>query len=247
MRVEWTDGVGKLVALFAVIGGLLFSSALFNCISSSHNKSTAEQMHGSAVLTRDESTKFSLLAEKMQLYVTQVQQYLTDVSATHDSAGYAKASEYADRFRDGVRQFSAMYQKENDQENLARMGDLSRDFEKFYKDGAKMAAAYVDEGTEAGNLAMSAFDEDSKTLCDAVAVFTDAQVKELTQAMNGIERSSKAIQDKAGFSFASNVVIGLLGLAVSLLAAYVSITGVKKSQKAAARAKWETDNILTSI
>jgi len=52
---------------------------------------------------------YELLADEMAFDVVQVQQFLTDVSATHDRDGFVDAEKFATTFKDGVKQIKSHY------------------------------------------------------------------------------------------------------------------------------------------
>jgi len=51
---------------------------------------------------------------------SEVQQFLTDVSATHNKDGYKDAEEAAKHFLSGVDKYKQMYRHENDADNLKK-------------------------------------------------------------------------------------------------------------------------------
>ncbi|TXT34390.1 MAG: methyl-accepting chemotaxis protein [Comamonadaceae bacterium] len=127
---------------------------------------------------RDETLPFIMVLEEMALSVSQVQQFLTDVSATHNPAGYKEADAAAQRFVVGVEKFKTMYQRENDTASLQTMQELENRFQAFLVLGRDMAQTYVTQGTQAGNVVMEKFDKESTALNDAMTGFRTQQVKE---------------------------------------------------------------------
>jgi len=125
-----------------------------------------------------------LVVDEMDLSRTQVQQFLTDVAATHDREGYKEAEEWAQRFLSGVEKFRQLYRKENDTNSLRQIDSIEVDFNKFYASGKVMAEAYITDGREAGNLLMKGngqimgFDRDSETISDNLEKFRDQQISE---------------------------------------------------------------------
>ncbi len=88
----------------------------------------------------------------MDLSRSEVQQFLTDVSATHDPDGYKDAETAAITFHAGLQKFRDYYR--NDPKNIQRLEQMGQHFDKFYAVGKAMAAAYVNKGMDAGNLLM---------------------------------------------------------------------------------------------
>ncbi|MBI5626924.1 MAG: hypothetical protein HY935_06995 [Nitrosomonadales bacterium] len=122
---------------------------------------------------------------------SEVQQFLTDVSATHDRAGYREAEESAKRFLSGVEKFKQMYRQENDAHSLKQIESIEADFNKFYASGKVMAEAYIIKGMDAGNLLMkgsdtaAGFDKDSETIAMELAKFREHQVAEANRITSG--------------------------------------------------------------
>jgi methyl-accepting chemotaxis protein len=131
-----------------------------------------------------ETLPFAILVGEMDTAREAVQQFLTDVSATHDDGGYKEADEAAQKFLAGVEKYKAMYRAEGDRASLAQMDALEADFRAFHALGIKMARAYVTEGMDAGNLLMKGtdqqpgFDAASEKLSNRLDAFRTQQVKE---------------------------------------------------------------------
>lgn len=90
-----------------------------------------------------ETLPFTVLVGEMDTAREAVQQFLTDVSATHDDGGYKEADEAAQKFLAGVEKFKALYHAEGDKASLARMESIETDFRAFCALGKKMAQTYV--------------------------------------------------------------------------------------------------------
>ena len=131
-----------------------------------------------------ETVPFTVLVGEMDTAREAVQQFLTDVSATHDDGGYKEADEAAQKFLSGVEKFKALYRAEGDRASLARMESIETDFRAFYALGKKMAQTYVAEGIDAGNLLMKGtaqqpgFDAASEKLSNGLDAFRTEQVKD---------------------------------------------------------------------
>ncbi len=139
---------------------------------------------GTVAHIKTETLPFVLVVEEMDLNRSEVQQFLTDVSATHDPAGYKEADEAAKGFMAGVDKFREMFRRENDAKNLAQIDAIAIDFEAFYKLGKKMANAYLGLGMEAGNDLMKGtdkapgFDQASEKLKTKLDAFRQQQLEE---------------------------------------------------------------------
>jgi methyl-accepting chemotaxis protein len=120
----------------------------------------------------------ALLAEEMAFNVVQVQQFLTDVSATNDPAGYEDAEQAAQIFKAGINKFRI--QAAQNTEKLKAIDILESSFEKFNSEGKRMAATYITEGRDAGNVIMENFDQMSLDLAMEMNKLKEVEVKGAT-------------------------------------------------------------------
>ena len=98
------------------------------------------------------------LMMETKLDVVQVQQWLTDISATRAAAGlddgFKEAEKYAGLFRKHTGELKVLHP-----ENRREIEELQKSFEAFYDKGKWMAGQYVKGGPELGNKAMGEFEE----------------------------------------------------------------------------------------
>ncbi len=154
-----------------------------------------------------------LVADAMDLSRSEVQQFLTDVSATRDRAGYKEAQDAAKTFNDGIETFRVLYK--GDATSLQQLQKLETDFNQFYSVGKAMAEAYIEKGTDAGNVLMKGtatepgFDKASEVIRSELTAFRTRQVDE-ANAM-----TAAALQDAATVRYgmwAGALVVGVLSL-----------------------------------
>jgi methyl-accepting chemotaxis protein len=123
-----------------------------------------------------------VMADEMDLSRSEVQQFLTDVSATHDPDGYKDAEAAVKTFHVDLQKFREYYR--DDAQNTQRLEQMGLHFDKFNTVGRAMAAAYIDKGMEAGNLLMKGtaqspgFDADSETIRGELEAFRKQQIEE---------------------------------------------------------------------
>lgn len=164
-------------------------------------------------LVLEESAPFARLAQELSLHVVQVQQWYTDISATRGQDGLAdgfqKAAESRSAFLEGLGQFEEMYRRENDDGQLARLGDIRVRFETYYSTGRTMAEAYIKDGPASGNRHMAGFDKAGEDLTARLKPFLDQQANELTQVLTELEHGS---------ALANRLLLGL-ALGISTLTA----------------------------
>jgi len=122
-------------------------------------------------------------AKEMKLNVVQVQQWLTDISATRAAEGfddgYDKAAASANKVFELADKLRGLYP-----EKSSEIDKIIADFGPYYETGKTMAARYIEGGPQAGNLLMEQFDSLAEQINNDVDTFvTSAQndVASLTQ------------------------------------------------------------------
>lgn len=119
-------------------------------------------------------------AHKLKLSVVQVQQWLTDISATRGrdglDDGFTEAENNAKQFRALIDDLIAL-----DSEHAEHYQAMLPVFSAYYDVGKQMAQAYIDEGPSGGNKMMARFDEVAAKMAEEVDGFL-AKVDEGTAA-----------------------------------------------------------------
>ncbi|MHB0959693.1 MAG: methyl-accepting chemotaxis protein [Pirellulaceae bacterium] len=231
----------KVLGGFGIAIVILTAFVLSNWLFSSRSKAAATQ-------TREESAVFALKAKDLQFHLVQVQQWLTDVSATRAKDGmddgFEKAAEHAQGAKKLLADFHEMFALENDTKALEATSALERDFDAFYEMGKKMATAYVDGGPEAGNPLMKQFDPYVERIATSVDAFVKGQVEELNQSMDTIVAgaSTSVMVGLGGGALAAGIML-VLGffLARSISRALTALIGETQTlTQAAAEGKLQT-------
>jgi methyl-accepting chemotaxis protein len=174
----------RLAAGFAIVVVLFLANIIVAGIAFTHLIQDIRQI-------KEETLPYVLVVDEMDTSRSEVQQFLTDVSATHDRAGYAESDEAAKRFLNGVTKFKQMYQRENDTDRLKQMETIEASFNAFNAKGKQMAEAYITQGIDAGNMLMKGsdkivgFDKDSEIISVELAKFREQQVAEANEVTAG--------------------------------------------------------------
>ena len=158
----------KFMALSAVFGVVL-CFGIFSILGISSESSVLKE--------RDIPTLNK--AHELKLSVIQVQQWLTDISATRGqdglNDGFEQAEVYARQFRQLVSEL-----KELNPDNAKHLDEMSKHFEGYYETGKKMAQAYVDEGPAGGNKMMAEFDTHAESISEHVDQILGGAVQQAT-------------------------------------------------------------------
>ncbi|KAF0219239.1 MAG: methyl-accepting chemotaxis [Geobacteraceae bacterium] len=190
--------------------GVVILIGIVSNLINSHSISTVEV---TAKQVKEFNFPYALLAEEMAFNAVQVQQFLTDVSATHDTGGYKDAEEAAKGFKEGIERFKKFYQQKNDAKTVKELEELETQFNRYYEEGKQMAQAYTAQGVEAGNKIMENFDKTSEALAEKVRGFKKRQVDE----------ANETLQNLSGRLDHTKIVLWLLAGCVIILSLAISI------------------------
>ncbi|HLR71447.1 MAG TPA: methyl-accepting chemotaxis protein [Pseudogracilibacillus sp.] len=163
------------ISVFIVLGSIEFYSIyqLF------HAKNVLETM-------KEESHVKAINAQQLKIDVVQVQQFLTDISATRGldglDDGFEEAEAHANSFRNMINELKEI----SSSEEIKLLDNFLLDFEHFHETGITMANEYIESGPEAGNALMLSFDEYSGTLNEEIDLFMENNLETLSNDMSQI-------------------------------------------------------------
>jgi methyl-accepting chemotaxis protein len=170
----------------------------------------------SLVTLSDESVKYALLATDMDKNVVQIQQFLSDISATRAKDGlddgFKSAQDNFDALNASLAQFEQHFAKIGDSHAVQRMQAIKTGAARYFETGQSMAKAYVAGGPEAGNKLMGGFDQASVDLQKLLAPFGKTQVEQMQGEVGASVASADRILQTA------LVIVVLSVLAAMLLA-----------------------------
>ena len=167
---------------------------------------------------RNESLTYRDIAQGMRVNVIQVQQFLTDISATRGrdglDDGIGEAEENYQSFMTGLEKFEKRYRSESSQAGLEKTERLRSRMQSYFKMGKQMANAYVQSGPAGGNKMMPEFDKAAEDLYTELEPFINEQNVALTSSMNTIESTVDNL--RTGI-YTGILVVGLIMLAIGLV------------------------------
>jgi methyl-accepting chemotaxis protein len=122
-------------------------------------------------------------AKDMQRNVVQVQQFLSDISATRAldglDDGFGSAEKNRSAFLAHLDHFKGLASKQGNTKLVALLEKARQDFDLYYASGVLMAKAYVQGGPAAGNPKMGKFDEASTALQISVEAVVAEHLRQL--------------------------------------------------------------------
>ena len=127
-------------------------------------------------------------AEDLKLSVVQVQQWLTDISATRAAKGFDdgfdKAEKYANNFKTLINEVTEI--NPNKKEEIQK---FQQSFDLYYSSGKIMAKAYVEGGPDKGNLYMTSFDNVAEDINTKIDTFKMDSADNIKNDIKVIEQS----------------------------------------------------------
>lgn len=158
----------------------------------------------------DQTLKAALLADELKLSVVQVQQWLTDISATRGKDGlddgFANAEKYAKLFYEKLEEMNKTLPHETQM-----LQETKHSFDRYYEMGKKMANEYIEGGHEKGNLIMGEFDKTAEDINKRIDSIRSSKLAEITESVAKVEQAN---QSNIRFSFIYFIVFLLVGLTV---------------------------------
>jgi len=143
--------------------------------------------------TQESTLVLSRTANQMNVDVIQVQQWLTDISATRSldglNDGFDEAEKSYQSFVSGLAVFRNHYEKTGNAAGINTTAKLKGLFDNYYAMGKKMAQAYIDQGPAGGNKTMTDFDAAAESLSESLEPFLKEQQTALTNDLGGIDTS----------------------------------------------------------
>ena len=114
-------------------------------------------------------------SHQLKLAVIQVQQWLTDISATRGldglNDGFDEAENNAQAFYQLIEELSQL-----DSKNTSHYQSMLTKFNDYYDVGKRMAKAYIEKGPEGGNKLMGEFDKVAQDISQEVNTFLENEM-----------------------------------------------------------------------
>jgi len=167
-----------------------------------------------------ESMHYALLADQVDKNVVQIQQFLSDVSATRAKDGlddgFTNARKNFDALNASLDQFEKHFTDVNDTASLKEVEIIRIAAAKYFDAGTAMAKIYVADGPDAGNKLMGGFDAASEALQKQLAPFVKEQVNKMQGDALATESKTDQIASSAiGIILAAIAAAIFVGLAVT--------------------------------
>jgi methyl-accepting chemotaxis protein len=137
----------------------------------------------------------------LQLNVIQVQQWLTDVSATRAAEGFDdgfdEAKKYFDKANVTLDRLISMHAALGEKEMVSELKAYKEEMKEYYAIGVEMANAYVKGGPEEGNKMMSKLDPYAEKLSSKLDVWIGEHKKETDESADDIGNRIDAFKSQS--------------------------------------------------
>ncbi|PIZ31298.1 MAG: hypothetical protein COY40_02490 [Alphaproteobacteria bacterium CG_4_10_14_0_8_um_filter_53_9] len=221
MNISSTSIKQKTIFLFITIFCLCSIVTVTSFVAAQYTKINLNRSVEDIHKMTDVYIELSLLAKNLKFNAVQVQQWLTDISATRGldglNDGFDVAAEFADAFKTDMAAARLLAAKAyNAKELLSLLDDMEKAFPPYYETGIRMAKAYVAEGPSAGNVEMGNFDAVAEKIGDLTDAFMDLSVEDL-------QKDKKLVYTSLNTAKKAIVLSGISVTALSLLTLIISI------------------------
>ncbi|CDK99251.1 putative chemotaxis methyl-accepting receptor [Magnetospirillum gryphiswaldense MSR-1 v2] len=214
IRTQIVAGLTIVVAVFATTSWL-------NSRAVNAQKPLLTEISQRADTVSKQSIKLYAAIKDMNLQVAQVQQFLSDISATRAqdglNDGFDKAEEAAQGFAEAMSQARAAAQSLKLDDILESLDKADQAFDPYYQTGQIMAKEYIRGGAEAGNKLMGDFDEAAERMHQRLDNVAELVEQETNNSLTGLTLAAERVEqgnDKVANTLA---IAGGIGLTLAIL------------------------------
>ncbi|MEG3617738.1 methyl-accepting chemotaxis protein [Magnetovibrio sp. PR-2] len=243
-----------IIATATILSGVVILSAasilILNGVASGFSEVSKTTHRATETLV-----PLQILIKDINADVIQVQQWLTDISATRGlpgfDDGFAEAENFAQKFQEDLNNARQLAQELNAADVMSKLDALEASFAPFYAGGKRMAQAYIDEGPKGGNIMMEEFDtfaaqmgESLEGVNEAINTMRTMESERLTHLVDDwLATSNNTVLLLTGFCFVGLVIIGFIS------AKMISVANVilRVSDGLSIAASGDLDHRLTHI
>ncbi len=211
-------GVATVITI-GLLAGLVFNYSYLKNIE----EAVTEQV--------EEITPNTLDFFKLKVDVIQVQQWLTDISATRGIEGFDDGLDEAEKyFVEGnkvIDRLIASHTETNEQEMVETLQAFKAEFQQYYAIGKKMAHAYIEGGPQEGNKLMTQIDPFAEKLSERLAKWIEEHEQELKENSLSIMAETKHALNITILVSIILIVITMLSFAI-IIKTLSSISDIQK-------------------
>ena len=220
-----TPLIKKILSLFIVIFTLFSISAISSFVTSKSTENSIELSNQNIEKLEETYVNLVLIAKDIKFNAVQVQQWLTDISATRGldglNDGFDVADEFATKFKAAVAHAKEVATSADESTELLNLlTQMEEAFPPYYETGVRMATAYVEEGPSGGNVLMSDFDAVAEKISNLSNAFVEISINGLARYKEKINTFLEDAHTQAASSGMINVFISITTVIIFLLGAF---------------------------
>lgn len=210
--IKYFDNLPIRIKLFIAFAMLCCFFVISGFVVNNYNKTTIKDLESIETATLPHMLNFN----EIKIDVIQIQQWLTDISATRATEGYDDGfGEAENYYKDAVNRIDRAiteHEKRGDKEQVALFNETKISLNDYYNMGKEMAQAYIDGGPEKGNPMMDKFDPFAGKISSQMDTLVTASMKELTSSFGILKAHSKATSQVLFFSVLFVLAISILSI-----------------------------------
>jgi methyl-accepting chemotaxis protein len=220
----------KVTCGIAVFLSVILTAAAITVVTELQQRSAMNQVSNAAETVTVRSITLMRSAKNIEFDVVQVQQFLSDISATRGldglDDGLNDAQRFAEKFVVDVTAATATAEALQRPDIVGLLSETKAAFAPYYETGQRMAKAYVDQGPSGGNPMMPAFDkasDDMQEKVEKLVALADEAVAALTTHLD--EAIGRVRQGSDRLVLATSI-LGAAGTLVSVVVGILAFTGI---------------------
>jgi methyl-accepting chemotaxis protein len=198
-----------------LIVGFIAGGTGFTFFSIRQQRIALDSVDAAAETVANQSIALIQTAKEIELDVVQVQQFLSDISATRAQDGlddgFKEAQRFADKFDHDVAAATAIAETLHRADMTEVLSGARTTFAPYYEIGRRMAHAYIDEGSSGGNHMMSEFDKASDQLQEKVEQVVSLAGTVVKETTGTLDQAIASIQAHGDRLVQVTALLGILG------------------------------------
>ncbi|TCS64977.1 methyl-accepting chemotaxis protein [Varunaivibrio sulfuroxidans] len=205
-----------LIAILIVFSGA--SAVTFFNLGSQTNRLSAASEEAAAV--GDRAIPLLSSIKEIKIDVIQVQQWISDISATRGQDGLNDgldvAAQFAGKFAEDVKKARALAGSMNHADVVTALDAATKAFDPYYQTGIKMAKIYIEQGPAGGNKMMPSFDAVASEIGKSMDSLTSLVEKATDARLAALAGANKALETGNAQIIRINLILAGVGFLIAL-------------------------------
>lgn len=189
----------KLAAVIWTVLALFVGNSIFFAYKLNTQSPILKEEIRTFNLLSSKDIKLLKLSKDVKFNSVQVQQWLTDISATRGldglDDGFEIAKEFAGKFNENIKNAKLIAKEVEYDEILELLTQAEEAFPEYYKIGKEMATAYVNEGPASGNKIMGKFDSGAEKINNIIEKLEVMINTKSNERINDVEKNIVKLEE----------------------------------------------------